>query len=75
MRARKLLLALLLLPIATLAQAVHDRPAVDNSLRASNKTLLPNGGTTSGQSLNGICAVRFLDQVEHRAESMTLATN
>ena len=42
-------------------------------LRASNKTLLPNVGTTSGQSLNGIRAVRFLDQVEHGAESVKLA--
>jgi hypothetical protein len=33
--------------------------------RASNKTLIPDVETTSGQSLNGIRAVRFLDQVEH----------
>jgi hypothetical protein len=38
MRAREFLLALLLLPIAALAQAVHDRAAFDNS--SSYRSLL-----------------------------------
>jgi len=51
------------------AQVTDDRKV----LRASNKTLIPDVETTSGQSLNGIRAVRFLDQVEHGAESVKLA--
>jgi CheY-like chemotaxis protein len=40
---------------------------------SSSKTLIPDVETTSGQSLNGIRAVRFLDQVEPGVEIVKLA--
>jgi hypothetical protein len=46
---------------------------VASFLRASNKTLIPDVETTSGQSVNGIRAVRFLDQGEPSVEIVELA--
>jgi len=53
--------------------ASHLPPKVQLLLRASNKTLIPDVETTAGQSLNGIRAVRFLDQGEPGVEIVELA--
>jgi len=56
-----------------LERGVVDERVIAKSLRASNKTLIPDVETTSGQSLNGIRAVRFLDQGEPGVEIVELA--